>query len=167
MRLVSTRVTSRNVGRRSISAMRVPCWICLLLAWNGGCAQTPSVEGHGTGVLAKARVFTPKEGTAQLMTNGGKSRSILRDALATGEAVSVHESTQMPGAKPNPPHVILHSEFILVSEGTLAFEHDGLSEQAESGSIIYVAYGTLHTVRNIGETPAKYVVIAIGGDQKR
>ncbi len=100
------------------------------------------------------------------MANGGESRDILHAALATGEAVSIHESTQMPGIKPNPPHTIQHSEFILVREGTLAFEHDGLSEQAGPGSVLYVAYGTLHTVRNIGNTPARYMVIAIGGDQK-
>lgn len=100
------------------------------------------------------------------MSNGGESRSILRGALATGEAVTVHETIQTPRTKPNPPHAIQHSEFILVLEGTLAFEHDGLSEQAGTGSVIYVAYGTLHTIRNIGTVAAKYTVMAIGGDQK-
>jgi quercetin dioxygenase-like cupin family protein len=101
------------------------------------------------------------------MANGGQSRDILHAALATGEAVGIHESVQVAGAKPNPPHAIQHSEFILVREGTLAFEHDGLTEKAGPGSILYVAYGTLHSVRNVGDTPAKYVVIAIGGDQKK
>ncbi|MGI4757636.1 MAG: cupin domain-containing protein [Janthinobacterium lividum] len=100
------------------------------------------------------------------MANGGESRSIVRATLATGEAVSVHESTQIAGTTPNSPHTIQHSEFILMREGTLAFEHDGISEQAGPGSIIYVAYGTLHTVRNVGTVAATYTVIAIGGDQK-
>jgi hypothetical protein len=30
-----------------------------------------------------------------------------------------------------------------------------------------VAFGTLHTVKNIGDAPAKYVVIQIGGDTKK
>ncbi len=86
--------------------------------------------------------------------------------LATGEAIGVHESMQPEGTKPNPLHTIAHSEFILVREGTLAFMHDGLEEKAGPGSLIYVHEGTLHTVRNIGDGPAKYVVIAIGGDAR-
>jgi mannose-6-phosphate isomerase-like protein (cupin superfamily) len=139
---------------------------CWLMMCGVGCAQVPSVALAGTGDLSKARVFTPEQGTVRVMANGGESRSILHAALATGEVISVHESIQAPGTKPNPPHRIQHSELIVVREGTLVFEHDGLSEQAGPGSIIYVAYGTLHTVRNIGNNPAKYLVIAIGGDQK-
>lgn len=144
--------------------MRYLSVACLLIAWHGGCSQVP--PGAGTGDLSKARVFTTEQGTVHAMANGSQSRSILHAALATGEAVAIHESIQMPGTKPNPPHAIHHSEFIVVREGILSFEHDGLSEQAGPGSILYVAYGTLHSVRNIGDTAAKYTVIAIGGDQK-
>ncbi len=136
------------------------------MAWSSDFAQV-SPAATGTGDLSKARVFKPDQGTVRAMANGGESRNILRAMLATGEALSVHESIQKPGTKPNPPHTIQHSELMLVREGTLAFEHDGLSEKAEPGSIIYVAYGTLHTVRNIGTTTVKYTVIAIGGDQKQ
>jgi mannose-6-phosphate isomerase-like protein (cupin superfamily) len=112
-------------------------------------------------------VFTIEAGSVRTMPNGGQSRDILQGTVTTGEPITVHESTQPAGTKPNPPHTIQHSELILVREGTLAFEHDGLAEKAGPGSIIYVAYGTLHTVRNIGDGPAKYVVIAIGGDAKK
>ena len=33
--------------------------------------------------------------------------------------------------------------------------------------MIYVAYGTMHRVRNIGKGKARYAVIAIGGDVKK
>jgi mannose-6-phosphate isomerase-like protein (cupin superfamily) len=111
-------------------------------------------------------VFAPNQGTVSVMANGVESRNILDATLATDETVSLHESTQKPGTKPNPSHEIQHSEFIVVRQGTLAFEHNGLSEQARPGSVICVALGALHTVRNIGTTPAKDLVIAIGGDQK-
>lgn len=130
-------------------------------------AQTPPVTGTGTGDLVKARVFTPEQGDVRTMANGGQSRDVLHGTLLTGETLGVHESMQLAGTKPNPPHTIAHSELILVREGTLAFEHDGLTENAVAGSIIYVAYGTLHTVRNMGDTPAKYVVIAIGAEPKK
>jgi mannose-6-phosphate isomerase-like protein (cupin superfamily) len=130
-------------------------------------AQNSPAVSKGTGELANARVFAAENGAVRTMANGGQSRDVVHATLATGEAVGIHTSMQMPGTKPNPLHAIQHSEFILVQEGTLAFEHDGLTEKAGPGSIIYVAYGTRHTVHSIGDTPAKYVVIAIGGDQKK
>ena len=69
--------------------------------------------------------------------------------------------------KPNPQHVIQHSEIITVLEGTVAFEHGDAAEKVGPGGVIYVALGTLHTVRNVGDVPARYVVVAIGGDVKK
>ena len=129
-------------------------------------AQAPPVSGAGMGDLTKARVFKADEGGIRTMANGGQSRDIVHGTLQTGEVVGIHESTQPAGTKPNPLHTIQHSELILVREGTLAFVHDGKEEKAGPGDIIYVYYGTNHTVRNIGDVPAKYVVIAIGGDGK-
>lgn len=135
---------------------------CGLLA-----AQAPATNERGKGDLMASRVFTQAAGSVRTMANGGQSRDILYGTLATGEAINVHESAQPAGAKPNPLHTIEHSELILVREGTLAFMHDGLEEKAGPGDLIYVAFGTLHTVRNTGDVPAKYVVIAIGGDTKK
>ncbi len=139
----------------------------LFLACGAVLAQSPVVAGKGTGDLTDARVFPVTQGSVRTMANGGQSRDVLQGVLATGEAVNIHESVQPAGTKPNPLHTIQHSEFIVVREGTLAFEHDGQTQEAGPGSILYVAYGTLHTVRNIGAVPAKYVVIAIGGDSKK
>jgi quercetin dioxygenase-like cupin family protein len=86
--------------------------------------------------------------------------------LATGEPVHIHESTQPSGVQPGAAHTIQHSEFIVVTEGTLEITHDARTERASAGSVIYIAYGTLHQVRNVGSGPAKYTVIAIGGDAK-
>ena len=150
-----------------MGAMRYLAWVGLLMGLGVGFAQSHDAPATGTGDLATTRVFSPEQGTVRNMANGGKSRDILRAALATGEPIGIHESMQPVGAAANPPHTIQHSEFILVREGTLLFEHDGVSDEARAGSIIYVAYGTMHTVRNVGNTPAKYVVLAIGGDQKK
>jgi quercetin dioxygenase-like cupin family protein len=117
--------------------------------------------------LASARVFGYGEMTPRTAHNGAVSRGVFNGTLATGEAVGVHESMQPAGTIPNPPHRIRHSEIIVVEQGTLAFLHDGKTERADAGSIIYVAYGTLHTVKNIGDGPAKYVVVQIGGDTKK
>jgi mannose-6-phosphate isomerase-like protein (cupin superfamily) len=145
---------------------RLGC-MALLMACGFLAAQAPAVNETGKGDLMASRVFTQAAGSVRTMANGGQSRDILYGTLATGEAINIHESTQPAGAKPNPLHTIEHSEFILVREGTLAFMHDGKEEKAGPGDLIYVSYGTLHTVRNVGDVPAKYVVIAMGGDAKK
>ena len=129
-----------------------------------GMLWSQGVPPPNAGDLKSPRVFAPDDGKVRTMANGGKSRDVLRGALLTGEPVNVHESVQQPGTTPNAMHTIAHSEFILVREGTLLYEHDGMAERAETGSLIYVPQGTLHTVRNAGGSAAKYVVIAMGGD---
>jgi quercetin dioxygenase-like cupin family protein len=37
-------------------------------------------------------------------------------------------------------------------------------EQVGPGGVIFVAKGTVHQVKNIGDGSAKYCVVAIGGD---
>lgn len=121
-------------------------------------------EMSGDTTLSKSEVLSPDRMPVITRANGGKSWSVLHGVLATGEAIAVHESLQPPGGAPNPPHAIQHSEIILVKEGTLLFEHDGKSEKVDAGGVIFVAFGTRHAARNVGDGPAKYLVLAIGGD---
>jgi quercetin dioxygenase-like cupin family protein len=121
-------------------------------------AQTTS------GTLGKTRVFPPQL-TAQ--PNGSERWAILSGTLDTGEAVAMHESVVPAGAAPSAPHKILHSELIAVVEGTLELFADGVTSQAPTGSILYIAYGTNHFVRNSGAGPARYIVWQMGGDTRR
>lgn len=131
-----------------------------------GCAVA-AAQSINQNPLATARVFSFDEMTARTAPNGAVSRNVFSGTLATGEAVAVHETMKPAGTVPNPAHRIQHSELIVVQEGTLEFQHDGKAERAGPGSIIYVAFGTLHAVKNLGASPAKYVVIQIGGDTKK
>jgi XRE family transcriptional regulator, regulator of sulfur utilization len=128
-------------------------------------AETPAAPA-GTGVLSQTRVYTLDQMPVRKMANGGESRDVLRGTLTTGEVIGVHESQQPAGMVPNAPHTIQHTEVMVVIEGTLAFEHDGRSEKVGPGGVIFVASGTLHTVRNVGEGPARYCVVQVGGDTK-
>jgi mannose-6-phosphate isomerase-like protein (cupin superfamily) len=133
-----------------------------------GAASSAAASGQGgMPVLSQARVFEFDQMPVYGMANGGESRRVVTGTLVTGEAVSVHESELAVGMKPNTPHTIQHSEFIIVREGTVAFEHDGKSEKVGPGGVIFVAPGTLHTLRNVGDGPAKYCVVAMGGDVKK
>ncbi len=117
-------------------------------------------------MLSQSKVFVFGEASVRKLPNGGESRDMVQGTLKTGEVVRIHESMQPEGVAPNPAHAIDHSEFILVQEGELAFLHDGKTEIAGPGSVIYVAHGTMHQVKNVGKSAAKYAVISIGGDVK-
>jgi len=118
-------------------------------------------------MLSHSKVFPLAGAAVRKMPNGGESHDIVQGVLKTGEAVKVHESMQPRGAKPNPAHAVEHSEFIIVQEGTLEYRHDDKVELAGPGSVIYVAYGTMHSVKNVGKGPARYAVISIGGDIRK
>jgi XRE family transcriptional regulator, regulator of sulfur utilization len=128
-------------------------------------AQTAAPAG-GIG-LAHSEVFPFDQMTVRKMVNGGESRDVLHGVLTSGEVVAVHESMQPAGAVPVVLHTIQHSELILVQEGTVAFEHDGKSETVGAGGVIYVALGTLHRIKNVGDGQAKYFVVQVGGDTKK
>jgi quercetin dioxygenase-like cupin family protein len=134
------------------------------------CATTSvlaQTQANAENPLAGPRVFNYDQMKSRTMPNGAESRVVFNGTLATGEQVGAHESTQPAGTVPPALHKIQHSEFIVVEQGTLEFNHDGKQERAGAGSIIYVAFGTNHFVKNVGDGPAKYVVIQVGGDTKK
>jgi mannose-6-phosphate isomerase-like protein (cupin superfamily) len=128
-------------------------------------AQTAApAEGN---VLARSGAYAFDQMPVRKMVNGGESRDVLRGVLTSGEVVGVHESMQPAGAVPVVLHSIQHSELIMVQEGTVGFEHDGKTETVGSGGVIYVALGTLHRIKNVGDGPARYFVVQVGGDTKK
>ena len=111
-----------------------------------------------------SKVFAPD---MTKLPNGSERWQGSNGTLATGEAVGFHESAVPAGTPKVELHVIKHSELLMVAEGTLSVEHDGVVDEAKPGAVIYVAYGTNHRVWNSGTTTARYFVIQIGGDTKK
>ncbi|MDR3791972.1 MAG: cupin domain-containing protein [Terracidiphilus sp.] len=146
--------------------MKLHHLVLLLFALAASAAAQSASPLPAPNPLTASRVFRIDEVPARAFPNGTQSRRIFSGALASGESVAAHESTQPAGTTPSPLHVIHHSEFILILEGSVLFEHDGKSEPAGPGCILYVALGTLHRLVNAGPGPARYAVIQIGGDTK-
>jgi mannose-6-phosphate isomerase-like protein (cupin superfamily) len=127
-------------------------------------SRSAEMADAGPDLSDESHVFSYASLPTRLAANGGKSRNVLHGRLPTGEEVSLHESMQPKGAVPNPAHRIQHTEITCVREGTLEFLHDGKTERVEAGGVIFIAKGTLHQARNVGDGPAAYFVLAIGGD---
>ena len=148
----------------ALTRMRVLtlCSVVLALPCGMACAQSGDDNP-----LAGSKAFLYDQMTVRTAPNGSESRRVVKGTLSTGESVSVHETTQPAGTVPPPLHKNEHSEMIVVEQGTVEFQHDGKAERVGPGGIIYVAFGTMHFVRNMGDAPAKYVVVEIGGDAKK
>ena len=131
--------------------------------------EAAPVPPPSSGTLGSARAI-PLDRMQERKTATGESWSIAHGTLATGESVNLHQSMQVTGAPAPQLHVIQHTEFILVWQGEVEFQHEAsgqvISEHADAGSVLYIPIGTKHAVRNVGAGPARYCVVAIGGDAK-
>jgi len=122
-------------------------------------AQTPGLPGEN--VLSTPHAFTWDELTAR-KTENGVTRPVTQGVLPTGEAVEIHETTLLPGHMPHPPHKHRHSEFMMIREGQLEFDNDGKKEKVGPGGVVFAASNVMHGLKNVGDAPANYFVIAIG-----
>ena len=141
------------------------CLNLATLAALGTLSQSaPSQEGAGSAEprLLHSKLFPYDALVATHSANGGESRAVLRGNLATGEFVEVHETTLPAGQMPHPPHRHTHSEFLLIQNGRLEVTSDGEHGLIEAGGVIFTASGVLHSLKNVGDTPAHYFVVAIG-----
>lgn len=98
-----------------------------------------------------------------LHQNGGnQSRPILNGITHAGCPLEVHETTLAPGSMPHPPHHHEHEEMFLIEKGTVTVTIAGKSTELGPGSAAFIHSGEEHGIRNTGQQPAQYFVVAIG-----
>ena len=124
-------------------------------------AVPPPPGSAGDAVLATPHAFRFGD-LPVVKTGNGETRAVIRGVLPTGEAVEMHETRLLPGHMPHPPHKHRHSEFMMIREGTLEFDNNGTPERVGPGGVIFATSNLMHGLKNVGDTPANYFVIAIG-----
>jgi quercetin dioxygenase-like cupin family protein len=112
--------------------------------------------------LSHSETFPYEQLPVTNLPNGGTMRRVISGVLVTGEYIEVHESMLPPGKMPHPPHRHRNSEILFIREGELEFLNNGRPERVGPGGVVFTASNILHGLRNIGDTPATYFVIAIG-----
>jgi len=104
----------------------------------------------------------PFENLTPHKSNAAEIRAVLKGKLATGESLEVHETTLPPGGMPHPPHHHVHSEMWLIREGTVELTIEGKGAQMGPGSVGFVRSNEEHGIKNVGDSPATYFVVAVG-----
>jgi mannose-6-phosphate isomerase-like protein (cupin superfamily) len=94
-----------------------------------------------------------------------ESRQVFDGRTHSGFPVDLHLTSLAPGEAPHPPHHHVHEEMMLIREGTLEVTISGKSTRIGPGSVAYIASNEEHGLRNVGTTPAKYFVIALGREK--
>ncbi|MGA8028446.1 MAG: cupin domain-containing protein [Bryobacteraceae bacterium] len=91
-----------------------------------------------------------------------ETRQVFTGLTHSGCPIDLHISTLPPGQMPHPPHRHVHEEMMLISQGTLEATISGQSKTAGPGSVIYIFSNEQHGLKNVGDVPAQYFVLAIG-----
>jgi quercetin dioxygenase-like cupin family protein len=89
----------------------------------------------------------------------GESRKFFRAPTATLDELECHVTTLNPGEMAHPPHQHPDEELIIIKEGTVEALVNGELKRVGPGSVIFQASNQLHSIKNVGETPATYHVI--------
>ncbi len=89
----------------------------------------------------------------------GSTRQFFQAPTPTLKELECHVTTLNPGATPHEPHKHPDEEIIIIREGTVEVLNNGEMKRVGPGSVILQASNQLHSIKNVGTTPATYHVI--------
>jgi quercetin dioxygenase-like cupin family protein len=126
--------------------------IMLALAATASRAEAPAPTVMHSGVFSW-------ESLAPQSTKVGAVRRVFDTPTPTLSELEMHITTLRPGEAPHGPHRHPDEELIIIKEGTVESNLDGVLRRLGPGSVIFHASNELHTIKNVGSTEATYHVI--------
>jgi uncharacterized cupin superfamily protein len=116
--------------------------------------QTPAVET----ITSKAY---PSDRIAYTGDEKKKGRRFFLAATHAGFQVECHETILGPGLETHPPHQHVHEEIMVVVEGTVEANLDGVKQTVPAGSVVTFGSNQMHNARNVGTTPSRYYIVEL------
>jgi len=133
----------------------------------GMCLGLPALAAAGLATAEEAPLGTKISRFEDLPVNtAGKNRyrPIAEGVLHDGHPVEAHATELAPGNMPHGSHRHKHEEMFLIREGTIEVTVNGKATRLGPGGVAFIGSGEDHGIRNIGDTPAHYFVVALGRD---
>ncbi len=122
----------------------------------------PRIGFLSTAELSKSRVLRYADIPVRTFDNGGTQRPVLSGTLPTGEFVEFHESMLPAGQMPHPPHKHPNTELLFILDGDLEYiDEGGKIINVGPKDIVFSASNIMHGLKNVGPTPANYIVCSI------
>jgi len=88
----------------------------------------------------------------------GDQVTLLAAGAETGGTMTAIEVVAGPGSGP-PPHTHVYAEVFYVLDGELEVERDGERRTLRAGELAAIAGGVVHTYRNAGSEPARFLAV--------
>ena len=111
-----------------------------------------------SGIFSYDQLKVQKNSTTEI-------RQMFTGATHSGYRIDLHETALAAGQMPHAPHRHVHEELLLLREGTLEVTVGTKTSQVTAGSVVYIASNEEHGWKNVGTSPAKYFVMALGEDK--
>ena len=93
-------------------------------------------------------------------TETGSVRKFFQAPTATLDELECHVTTLNPGVASHPAHKHANEELVIIKEGTVEVLVNGELKRVGPGSVVFNAANVMHSLRNVGDTPAVYHVIS-------
>jgi len=91
-------------------------------------------------------------------TEVGERREVAKNPTTTLKEFECHITTLNPGHVSHPPHIHPQEELIILRDGTLDVQINGVKTRVGPGSMFFFASNDWHNVENVGDKPATYFV---------
>jgi quercetin dioxygenase-like cupin family protein len=119
-------------------------------------AQQPTVETMASKAYPSGRI--PYKGDDKK-----KGRQFFLAATHAGFKIECHETVLGAGLETHPPHKHEHEEIMIVVEGTVEANLNGVKQTVQPGSVVVFGSNQMHNARNAGSTPSRYYIVELRG----